>query len=194
MLYSPWGPIQYTDIVSPDGVSWVASAGHGGLRINRRIAEQRLTEAARRRAIFEHGYYWFEEDCLYAIAAFELEDLWPAMFRGQTIPPQKHRADLLRIISAYNADYLIERGIEPDPAAFTRWLIRTLADVLREMRRSNPVLAHELAPDIHLTVEIDGGCCQDARPDPRSMSFLSRLGVSFSYQVLDHDLLEEQVS
>lgn len=193
-MNSPWGAIDACEEVAP-GVSWISTPSHGGLRIVKTVAAQRLSQAARNRAIVQNDACWFEEDCLYAVAAYELEDLWPRMFRSS--PDQStddRRRELLHIISSYKADYLLERHIEPDPAGFAYWLVHQLEDVLGQLRQVDPQSAQRLIPNLDLVVDIEGGVCCSIHLEPHSTTLLHRLGIDVSYRVNDRDLLEETVS
>jgi hypothetical protein len=123
MNNSPWGPVQQQDNFCP-GVTRVSTAGHGGFAIAEGFAHKHLSEAARSRAGFKNsGYYWYEEDCDWAIPVYELPDLWPEVFRWM---PQGSAAEyekyLIESLSCWNADYLLVRGITPDPVCYARYL------------------------------------------------------------------------
>ncbi|MBN1137674.1 MAG: hypothetical protein JXM73_13895 [Anaerolineae bacterium] len=193
-MNSPWGSIQHTEPVAP-GIAWVSTASHGGLRIADTFAGEHLSEAARRRAISAYGQFWFEEDCLYAVAAYELPDLWPAMFHlSSDLPASERRAELLHTISTWHADYLLERGIKPEPTGYAFWLLWEFKQRLRELRHSDPQTATRLAPDVHVQVEIWDGCCTSVGLAQDSLIFLRGLGITIGYQVQDHDILEEKAS
>jgi hypothetical protein len=65
-MYSPWGKIQSkTQIDANDGsesIMQVSTAGHGGLKLNRK-------QNAKIPAIFRRSGGWYEEDCEWAIVA-----------------------------------------------------------------------------------------------------------------------------
>lgn len=121
MSYSPWGKIQNVERYDR-GFSSVGTSGHGGYRCSPGWAEANLSEAARKRAIRSHGALWFEEDVDWAIVAWEVPGYWPLMFRHATGEIKDNpQAYLLRTLSSWSCDYLIERGITPDPKGKAYW-------------------------------------------------------------------------
>jgi len=138
MARSPWGRIDYSTVYAP-GLRSVGTSGHGGLMISEKFAAKHLSEAAIKRAIkYQEGRYertartynCFEEDVDYAIAAIELLDQYGDRMFAHCAADSEYgtqegrRLALIRCLSAWNADYLIERGIEPDPegyAAYLKW-------------------------------------------------------------------------
>jgi hypothetical protein len=71
MTYTPWGEAQHIKKIIT-GVSIVSTAGHGGLRISRTHLNL-FTEFTRSQATrIDDKYAWFEEDCAWALPAFEL--------------------------------------------------------------------------------------------------------------------------
>lgn len=104
---TPWGPAQTADVIKR-GVTFVTTAGHGGLRVSVGVARKALSAAAVRCAEFWGGYYWFEEDCAVNIPFYEHPE-WAA---GST-PEQLKTA-----IESYNPSYfkLVEQGVKhPEP-------------------------------------------------------------------------------
>lgn len=128
-----WGYVQHSTCITP-GISWVCTDGHGGLRIRRRFAEANLSSAARQRAIKGERFFWYEEDCDYAVACWELIDKYPNIMQNdKTI--EENRAVLLKSLSTWNADYLKERGTDPDPESYLCYLRREIEDTMRRMKR-----------------------------------------------------------
>ena len=71
MSSSPWGQIDHVEKVFC-GVSFVSTPSHGGLRISRSWAEKNLTkEALAEASDWDNNYFWYEEDCDWAIPVFE---------------------------------------------------------------------------------------------------------------------------
>lgn len=123
---SPWGPVQDQNSYCP-GVTRVSTASHGGFAVSVSFAHKHLSEEARSRAGFHHsGYYWYEEDCDWAIPIYELPELWPEAFRYhrelKEAAPAEHEKSLRKSLSYWNADYLLARGIAPDPACYAKYL------------------------------------------------------------------------
>lgn len=67
---SPWGEIQYVSKTDTRGISFVSTAGHGGLRLSKGFAEKNLSKKILGISIFYGGYYFFEEDCAWEVPAF----------------------------------------------------------------------------------------------------------------------------
>jgi hypothetical protein len=135
-MNSPWGQIDHTHPVTR-GVAWVGTPGHGGLRVSRGFAEVHLTPQARAKGIEQGGYYWFEEDCRYAVACWELLWLFPAIVGNALHPPAsalQWRNNLYPVISRYDPDYFLARGIEPEPKAYADWLDFNRRLEMREAR------------------------------------------------------------
>jgi len=131
-MQTPWGSAQHITTYEP-GIVSVSTAGHGGFMAKKDWAEKNLTEAARNQGFFENGHYCYEEDCKWAIAAFEIPQHWPRIFEymKDCDTPEQQRAYLIKTISAWDAQYLIDRGIEPEPAAYARYLERHQEDQMR---------------------------------------------------------------
>ena len=71
MKYSPWGAIQSTHTLA-DGALFVTTAGHGGVKLDRR-RNAAIPAPAR------SAGGWYEEDCQWAIPAFVHKDIGQAM-------------------------------------------------------------------------------------------------------------------
>lgn len=108
MSNSPWGTIQ-SQVVLARGVRWVNTASHGGFLISHRFANAHLSPAAVKRGKEWGAYLAFEEDCDAMIILFETRAFDDAL--GYT---KNHDVERLKGLSHWHADYLLERGIEPD--------------------------------------------------------------------------------
>lgn len=140
MSNSPWGKIDYSRQLTR-GVRTVGTAGHGGFMISEGAAK-RLSPEARARGEQWSTYLCYEEDDLWNIVAFELEDVRKAL--GDKVSLE----EILHTLSAWNADYLIERGIDPEPTGYKYYLKSQEDDKMR--REENPdfivaALAHSIA-------------------------------------------------
>ena len=125
-MESPWGHVDGTEKFAA-GVISVSTPSHGGFRVGARVGV-RMSQEARERATFtwvDVGFgdpgsvYWYEEDCDWMIAAWELPELWPQMFRyieGVADP----KAYLFEGLSYWHPGYLRAVGVEPDAAALAR--------------------------------------------------------------------------
>jgi hypothetical protein len=72
MKSTPWGPSQSAYTLEL-GVTWVSTAGHGGLMVAAGVAEAKLSIKARACATMLHcGYFCFEEDCDWAVAFYDV--------------------------------------------------------------------------------------------------------------------------
>lgn len=71
---SPWGIIDNVDYIA-DGIDFVSTPSHGGLRLSK-DAITLLSEHARGSSKKVGEYYFFEEDCDWALVAFELPHLF----------------------------------------------------------------------------------------------------------------------
>ncbi len=113
MSSSPWGHIQNAEQYDR-GFASVSTAGHGGFRCAPGWAAENLSNAARRRGMSWGGALWYEEDCDWAIVAWEVPQFWPLIFKhtGKDYIPGKR---LLETLSSWNCDYLLEVGVKPDP-------------------------------------------------------------------------------
>lgn len=121
---SPWGRIQHTQHIMP-GWRSVSTAGHGGYMLTKRFAEDHLCPAAIRRAHRFLNWLCYEEDCDWAIVAWELPRYWDRVFAESSQKyrdnPEVQRAYLLQSLSRWHPDYLIAKGVEPDPEGLARW-------------------------------------------------------------------------
>ncbi|WP_368262846.1 DUF7007 domain-containing protein [Clostridium disporicum] len=128
--YSPWGGIQYSKVIVR-GLKAVSTAGHGGYMVTEKFAEKYLSEACKKRALTYSNYLCFEEDCDWAILAFDvLEDFGDKM-KSEETTLEAYRNSLLETVSLYNADYLLEIGVEPSPYEYAIYLKRKKEDEMR---------------------------------------------------------------
>ncbi len=117
-MYSPWGDIQHSDVFEA-GVAAVSTASHGGIRVSKRYAEKHLSAAAIREAIDYAGYYWFEEDCDWAVPAFELPHLWDAFFKYSKLETaDERRKSLTDTLIYWVTGYAVAKGLVYDGAHF----------------------------------------------------------------------------
>jgi len=117
--YSMWGAVQHCEEWL-EGVFSVSTAGHGGVLVAAEAAKM-LSEVARKRGVKMQGYLQYEEDCDWAIPVYELPQTWKQAFRYSGLPEAQWGIHLRETLSLWNADYLLERGIEPYQAQYERW-------------------------------------------------------------------------
>lgn len=80
-MNTPWGNADFIDYFGNsldqrnETVIRVSTPSHGGIGIKVDAAENlyEISDYAKNVAIKSNGYYWFEEDCDWAIAVIELE-------------------------------------------------------------------------------------------------------------------------
>jgi hypothetical protein len=96
------------------GLSWVNTPSHGGFAVAEGYAHKHLSISARQRVEFRNGYFWFEEDCDYAIVMFELHDLFRSTSVTEFPINVPTKEVLIKSLSHWHADYLVQRGVEPD--------------------------------------------------------------------------------
>lgn len=71
--HTPWGSAQYVKTFGR-GIAECGTASHGGVRVSRGLAEKVMLAAVLKQAIKQGGYYWFEEDCAYALVVLTFPD------------------------------------------------------------------------------------------------------------------------
>ena len=77
---TPWG-VAYNVVKCICGVALVATPSHGGFRISKGRAERELSEACRSYGEQMYGYYFFEEDCAYALPLYEHPEWFIKIYR-----------------------------------------------------------------------------------------------------------------
>jgi hypothetical protein len=112
---TPWGVADYVKQIAR-GISWVSTPSHGGFLIGSGAAKTYLTEQARKHGAVFGSYLAFEEDCDAAIVLYEHPELFDVL--GLKNDPEYTPWHSL---SFWNAGYLIERGIDPEPKAFEQF-------------------------------------------------------------------------
>lgn len=89
---TPWGAADSSTPVCR-GCVYYSTARHGGFSVSKTLAKH-LSQYAKKVALERNGTYWFEEDCAYAIALYELSqkvggftkalaDTFPSMTEGR---------------------------------------------------------------------------------------------------------------
>ena len=109
---TPWGKGHTTETFAP-GFSNVSTPGHGGFMVSKSFAAQHLSPECIAAGIDFGKYVCFEEDCDWAMPAYELPQFWPRIFAYADAETKADpRAYLLRTLSAWRAEYLAARGIK----------------------------------------------------------------------------------
>lgn len=135
MSNSPWGTIQ-SQIVLARGVRWVNTASHGGFLISQRFANLYFSPAAVKCGRVWGNYLAFEEDCDATIILFETRAFDDAL--GYT---RNYDVERLQSLSRWHADYLIERGITPDPEGLAWFEANRKADALRAAKSPDLIIS-----------------------------------------------------
>lgn len=115
-MFTPWGQSYDADEMM-EGVFSVSTLSHGGIMIEKAVAAKLLTPFAIKRGVPYGNYLTYEEDCQISIPLYELTELHDRYFATTTDAV----ARLYRSLSNWNADYLIELGIEPSEAGLKFW-------------------------------------------------------------------------
>lgn len=140
MGYSLWGKIEHS-FPLVRGVRLVLTSGHGGIIVSKKFAEKNLSESALKRGVVYGNYYSYEEDCDFAIPLFEIRKAWDNYFNKEMDYYEKEQ-HLIRSLSRWNADYLLEIGVEPSEEEYKQFKDDKL---IREM-------LNERHPDLVITV------------------------------------------
>lgn len=90
-----WGEIQTSHHLA-DGVVDVCTASHGGIIVDKYVAKNFLSTEAKQVATYENGHYYFEEDCNWAVFAFE----------NPTIVPQNWLQYIEDCLNRWNQGYI----------------------------------------------------------------------------------------
>ena len=90
-----WGETQYEEFLA-SGVFNVETASHGGIVVKDNVANIYLSKEAKKAARFDAHHYYFEEDCDWAIFAFE----------NPTIVPQKWLQYVEDALESWNKEYV----------------------------------------------------------------------------------------
>ena len=134
-MNTPWGKSD-SKITLTRGISWVGTPSHGGFAITPSAALTYLSTAAVARAEKYGSYYFFEEDCDASIVLFELAAGLLAKLGG--VPTNE---SLIQSLSRWHADYLIERGITPDPEGLAFFEANRKQDAMRAQQHPDLIIS-----------------------------------------------------
>lgn len=130
---TPWGSAQQSISIAT-GVSFVSTAGHGGIMVTEAAAEKYLSTAAKKRGMQYQNYLCYEEDCDADIVLHDSKFLFDKAYNGKLfdkrMPEEQFKTNMYRSLSAYNPDYLIEVGVDPEPEHYANWKARQKASEL----------------------------------------------------------------
>jgi len=134
MRNSPWGKVQ-TSVKIARGITFVTTAGHGGVLVARGVASKRLSCAARSRGMAWQGYLAYEEDVAINIIFIEVPEAMAVLYCSAT------HEEIVKSLSLWIPEYLVERGITPDTEAYARYLDRKRDAEMRQARHPNLIVA-----------------------------------------------------
>lgn len=130
-LQTPWGSAQ-SDRIVRRGIHVVSTAGHGGVMISVGLAKKILSAAAQKRGEVYGGYLCYEEDCDCLMPLLELPEL-----RGSNTTDE----GLIKSLSLWHPEYLIERGIEPVEPQYTMFKNRATSWAMREQKHPDLIVS-----------------------------------------------------
>jgi len=140
--HTPWGAAQHV-INHCRGFSTVSTASHGGMMVSIGAAKKYLTEAARSRALVHGDYFCFEVDDMYPIVLFDAKEmrdkLCPEFLALNSM--RDLEAHLIKDLSRWHPDYLIERGVTPDKGHYKIWLAHKEHDKAYNKKDPNLVVS-----------------------------------------------------
>lgn len=165
-MNTPWGTSDSITRIKR-GLSWVGTPSHGGFAVSDGYARKHLSPAALLRGERRGNYYFYEEDCAYAIVAWDLFGfLQNPILSCVEVPGlgEFTRATLLKSLSTWNADYLIECGTEPDAEGLAIFNAHKLRDRLQRDKSPDLVVSavgdwHKDCPKTYVLVT----CADDSR-------------------------------
>ena len=104
---SPWGVIQDSTKLIP-GATFCITASHGGLRISKGLYDKLPANVKSliekdKYICFYGNYYWFEEDCAYAIPVYFFDELYQA-FKDR-LGYRANKEDLKKVILEYMPEF-----------------------------------------------------------------------------------------
>lgn len=134
-MNTPWGKSD-SKITLTRGISFVTTPGHGGFAVTPSAALTYLSTAAVARATKYDSYYFFEEDCDAFIVLFELPASMLEKLGGIQTEEQ-----IIKALSRWHADYLIERGITPDAEGLKFFNDNRLSDRMRADKSPDLIVA-----------------------------------------------------
>jgi hypothetical protein len=101
-MNTPWGYADHIDTfngvyngqkVEIADLIQVSTPSHGGIGIEIKVGDEVLSDYAKKTAINDGKYYWFEEDCDWAIVILEFNKAAPNVLDSKIIETAKSTAD-----------------------------------------------------------------------------------------------------
>lgn len=78
-MFTPWGMAQNVERYAR-GLNQVSTASHGGFMVGKGFANKWMSTEAIAQGMKYGNYLCYEEDCQWAIVAYELPQFWSAMY------------------------------------------------------------------------------------------------------------------
>lgn len=185
-MQTPWGKSD-SETKPARGVTWVGTPGHGGFMIAKGVAKKSLSLAAQKRGESYGRYLAYEEDCAFAMVAWEHPEWLPS--------PGLTKEKVLNSLSSWNADYLIERGITPEPEGYAYFLENEADHKLRTEKSPDLVVA-AWGSRVGFPVELPEGKVGIATADGKyyladAASYEKRSGLNLLSKLTGVELVEK---
>lgn len=147
-MRTPWGESDEV-IILARGVVWANTPSHGGFLFTSDAAKRYLTpEAIQAAEVYRFGNltnkggrFAFEEDCKAAIVMHEHPEYGVKLGIPSANDAEAFKQSALETISAWDADYLLARGLTPEPKAYAFYLQRKEEEKLREEHSPDLIVA-----------------------------------------------------
>lgn len=142
-MMTPWGNSQHAYKIC-EGVYEVDTAGHGGIMIGKRVAEKLLSEHARAKGEVFGVWLCYEEDCDWAVFAYEQPALYAAARAraGCSLKtPEETKQGARETLQSWKQIYLLT--VEPETPYYTLlvsnygWVVNQDEHLLSEQRAIN---------------------------------------------------------
>ena len=134
-MNTPWGKVQLKETIER-GLHSVETSSHGGFMVSLGYAKKNLSLAAQRKGYVFQNYLAYEEDCRANIIFLEIPSS-----RKVLINPNLDDNHFIKAISDFDADYLLERGYQPEPEAYSRYQARMEDRRLREEKNPDLIVS-----------------------------------------------------
>jgi hypothetical protein len=144
-MKTPWGKSD-SKIIVKRGLSFVTTPSHGGFMVSKAYAGKHFSKAAIKRGKEYGSYLAYEEDCDYAVVVWEISGFdIPSNFpiTSTDIPGigKFTRESLIKSLTLWHADFLLERGVEPDAENLKWFNENRLQDRMREDKSPDLIVA-----------------------------------------------------
>lgn len=138
--YSPWGGIQHSDVIAR-GLKAVSTAGHGGYMVTKNFANKYLSDACIKLGEVYGDYLCYEEDCAWAILAYDIVDSFGDRMKEEDVSFEDYKQSLMRTLSYYYPNYLIEKGVTPSINEYNRYLEEQRKDKMRAEKHPDLIVS-----------------------------------------------------